>query len=286
MTIAEVPEASGPGVPTGSTARRFEGRVAFVTGAARGQGRAMAVRLAAEGADIIAVDICADMPTTGYAGSRPEDLAETVRMVEACGRRIIASEADIRDFDALDDAVARGVDDLGRLDVVIANAGITTSAPAWEISLENWEESISVNLTGAFYTAKVAIPVLLDQRAGGSIVFVSSVAGLRGLPLMADYVSAKHGVTGLAKALANELAPHRIRVNSIHPFGVETGLKVTELHPQLEARPDLGLYFMGTLPDRISQADDIAAATAWLASDEARHVTGIQLPVDLGRTNR
>ncbi|MEE4023386.1 mycofactocin-coupled SDR family oxidoreductase [Gordonia sp. PKS22-38] len=266
--------------------RRFVGKVALVTGAARGQGRAVAVRLAAEGADVIAIDICADLPTTQYPGSSPEDLAETMRLVEERGRRIVASQTDVRDFAGMQDAVRRGVAELGRLDVVVANAGMTTAAQAWEITPENWEASIGVNLTGAFYTAKAAIPSMIAQATGGSIVFVSSTAGLRGLPLLADYVSAKHGVTGLAKVLANELGLYRIRVNSIHPFGVETGLKVTELHPQLEATPAYAPFYQGTLPDRISQAEDIAAAIAWLASDEARHVTGVQLPVDLGRANR
>ncbi|MXP23343.1 mycofactocin-coupled SDR family oxidoreductase [Gordonia sp. HNM0687] len=267
-------------------AQRYVGKVALVTGAARGQGRAVAVRLAAEGADVIAVDICADLPTTQYPGASPEDLAETVRLVEKHGRRIVSSQTDVRDFAGMRSTVEEGLSELGRLDVVVANAGMTTAAPAWEITPENWEASIGVNLTGAFYTAKAAIPAMIEQATGGAIVFVSSTAGLRGLPLLADYVSAKHGVTGLAKVLANELGMHRIRVNSIHPFGVETGLKVAELHPQLEATPAYAPFYQATLPDRISQADDIAAAIAWLASDEARHVTGVQLPVDLGRANR
>ncbi|MFT4042414.1 MAG: mycofactocin-coupled SDR family oxidoreductase [Gordonia sp. (in: high G+C Gram-positive bacteria)] len=273
-------------MPASPQAHRFEGQVAFVTGAARGQGRAVAVRLAAEGADIIAVDICADLPTTQYPGARPEDLAETARLVEAHGRRIIASQTDVRDLDGLVRAVSEGVAAFGRLDVVVANAGMTTAAPAWEISAEHWEQTIGVNLTGAFYTAKATIPTLIAQGTGGAIVFTSSVAGLRGLPLLADYVAAKHGVTGLAKTLANELGVYRIRVNSVHPFGVDTGLKVNELHPQVEANPEFGAFYVGTLPDRVSEADDIAAAIAWLASGEARHVTGIQLPIDLGRTNR
>lgn len=273
-------------VPSTPIARRFEGKVAFITGAARGQGRATAVRLAAEGADIIAVDICQDLPTTQYPGATPQDLADTAQLVEQLDRRIITSTTDIRDFPALTAALNEGVSELGRLDVVIANAGMTTSAPAWEIDLEHWNATIDINLTGAFHTAKAAIPILLEQATGGAIVFTSSVAGLRGLPLMADYVAAKHGVTGLAKALANELGKYRIRVNTLHPFGVNTGLTVPELRPQLADFPELGPLLMGSLPDQVSDADDMAAAIAWLASDEARHVTGIQLPVDLGRTNR
>lgn len=265
--------------------RRFEGKVAFITGAARGQGRAEAVRLAAEGADIIALDVCADLATTTYPGPTPADLAETASLVEKYDRRIVTSITDVRDYDGVAAAVARGVSELGRLDVVVANAGMTTMSPAWEIPLRNWDETIAINLTGAFYTARAAIPVLIEQGEGGAIVFTSSVAGLRGLPLLADYVAAKHGVTGLAKTLANELGKYRIRVNSVHPHGVNTGLKMG-MRELLETEPELLPLYQGILPDPMSEAEDIAAAVAWIASDEARHVTGIQLPVDLGRTNR
>jgi SDR family mycofactocin-dependent oxidoreductase len=259
--------------------------VAFITGAARGQGRAEAVRLAAEGADIIALDICADLPTTTYPGPTPADLAETARLVEKLGRRAVTSIVDVRDYEALSGALRDGVTELGRLDVVVANAGMTTVGRAWEIPLENWDETIGINLTGAYYTARAAIPIMIEQGTGGAIVFTSSVAGLRGLPLIADYVAAKHGVTGLAKTLANELAKYRIRVNSVHPFGVNTGLQPGMRH-LIEETPELGPLYLGSLPDPVSEAEDIAAAVVWLASSEARHVTGIQLPVDLGRTNR
>jgi SDR family mycofactocin-dependent oxidoreductase len=264
---------------------RFQGKVVFITGAARGQGRAEAVRFAAEGADIIALDICADLPTTTYPGPTPADLAETARLVEKYDRRIVTSVTDVRDYDGVRAAVERGVAELGRLDVVVANAGMTTSANAWEIPLENWDATIGICLTGAYYTARAAIPVLIKQGVGGAIVFTSSVAGLVGLPLLADYVAAKHGVTGLAKTLANELARYRIRVNSVHPHGVNTELK-PGLRERLNGDQEYGPLFMGALPDPVSEPEDIAAAVAWLASDEARHVTGIQLPVDLGRTNR
>ena len=280
---SSIPEAPVPSAPN---AYRFQGKVAFITGAARGQGRAEAVRLAAEGADIIALDICEDLPTTTYAGSTPEDLAETARQVEKLDRRIITIQADTRDFATMKTALEAGVSELGRLDVVIANAGMTSAARTWEIDEEHWKTTIDINLTGAFHTAKAAIPIMLEQATGGSITFTSSVAGLVGLPLLADYVAAKHGVTGLAKTLANELAQYRIRVNSVHPFGVLTGLQMTEISTLLPEHPAYGPLYMPSLPDGISQADDIAAAVAWIASDEARHVTGIQLPVDLGRTNR
>jgi SDR family mycofactocin-dependent oxidoreductase len=279
---APSPHARIPAVPQ---ARRFEGQVVFITGAARGQGRAEAVRFAAEGADIIAVDICADLPTTTYPGPTPEDLAETARLVEEHDRRAVTAIVDVRDFEALSRALQQGVSELGRLDVVVANAGMTTIGRAWEIPLENWDVTIGVNLTGAFYTARAAIPIMIEQGTGGAIVFTSSVAGLRGLPWLADYVAAKHGVTGLAKTLANELAKYRVRVNSVHPHGVNTDLK-PGMRELIERDADLTPLFLGALPDPVSEAEDIAAAVAWLASNESRHVTGIQLPVDLGRTNR
>lgn len=281
--ISTIPEAPLPDAPN---ARRFVDKVVLITGAARGQGRAEAVRFAAEGADIIALDICADLPTAQYPGSTPADLAETAALVERHDRRIVTSITDVTDFSALKEAVDNGVEQLGRLDVVIANAGMTTASLTWEIDLDHWHATIDNNLNGAFYTAKATVPILIEQGVGGAIVFTSSVAGLKGLPLIADYAAAKHGVTGLAKTLANELAAYRIRVNTVHPHGVNTGLTVPELHGKLADRQDLGLLFMGSLPDETSEPEDIAAAVAWLASNEARHVTGIQLPVDLGRTNR
>lgn len=287
MTIPEqgdgVPAAP---VPSGPVGRRFVDKVVLVTGAARGQGRAEAVRLAAEGADIIAVDICRTLDTTQYSGPTPEDLAETVALVEKQERRIVAREVDTRDFDALAAAVREGVAELGGLDVVVANAGMTTAALTWEIDADHWRESIDVNLTGAFHTAKAAVPIMIEQGRGGAVVFIGSVAGMRGLPFLGAYVAAKHGVVGLAKTLANELAEYRIRVNTVIPHGVNTDLTVPEVFALMESAPHQQLLFAPALPDPVSTVDDIAAAVAWLASDEARHVTGIQLPVDLGRTNR
>ena len=274
-------------MPSPSGAHRFEGQVAFITGAARGQGRAEAVRFAQEGADIIAVDICRTMRSTAYSGATPDDLRETVRLVEAEGRRIVATEADVRDFAALDAALRAGVDDLGRLDVVIANAGICSAAMSWELTPEQWQDTIDTNLTGAFFTAKAAVPLLIEQGTGGAIVFTSSVAGLRGLPFLAHYSASKHGLVGLCRSLANELGQFGIRVNSIHPNGVATGMTVPDLAPLTEQYAEtLAPIFMQSLPDRFSQPADIANAVAWLASDEARHVTGIQLPIDLGALTR
>lgn len=267
--------------------RRFEGKVAFVTGAARGQGRAEALQLAEEGADIIAIDICRDMDETTYPGATPADLEQTVNLVEATDRRIVATQADVRDFEAVRDALTAGVEELGRLDVVVANAGLTTAALSWEITAEQWRETIDVNLTGVFHTAKAAIPILLEQGTGGSIVLTSSVAGLTGLPFLGHYVAAKHGVVGLCKTLANELGQFDIRVNTVHPYAVATELNVTELAPLFEQFPDtLKPMYQASLPYQASEPEDIARAVVWLASDEARHVTGVQLPVDLGRTSR
>ncbi|MGY1709039.1 mycofactocin-coupled SDR family oxidoreductase [Geodermatophilus sp. SYSU D00758] len=269
------------------TTRRLEGKVALITGAARGQGRAHAVRLAAEGADVIALDVNADARTTAYAGPTAADLAETVRLVEAQDRRIVAREADVRDFAALSAVVADGVAELGRLDVVVANAGICSAALSWEISLEQWQETLDTNLTGVFHTAKATVPVLLEQGTGGSIIITSSVAGLRGLPFLGHYAASKHGVVGLARTMANELGQHGIRVNTLHPHGVATGMTVPDMQPLMERyAPTLGPIFMQTLPDQVSQPEDVAAAVAWLASDDARHVTGVALPVDLGTLAR
>lgn len=267
--------------------QRFVGKVAFVTGAARGQGRAEAVRLAAEGADIIAVDNCRSAESTKYDGASEADLNELVTSVEALDRRIVAGRCDVRDFEGLSKVVADGVAELGRLDVVVANAGICSAAMSWEIGIDQWKETIDTNLTGVFYTAKATVPILLEQGTGGSIVFTSSVAGLRGLPFLGHYAASKHGVVGLAKTMANELGQHNIRVNTVHPHGVATGMNVPEMFALVEKYAStLGPLFMGALPDQVSQPEDIANAVAWLASDEARHVTGIQLPVDLGTLAR
>lgn len=272
---------------TVTASRRFEDKVAFVTGAARGQGRAIAVRLASEGARIVGLDICAPFTTTHYAPATPDDLAETVRLVEAQGAPMIAIQGDVRDYSAVQGAIDRAVEQFGRLDVTIANAGICTAARLWDITPEQWAETIDVNLTGAFHTAQASAKQMIAQGDGGAIVLTSSVAGLRGLPLLAHYSASKHGVTGLCRAFASELADFNIRVNSIHPTGVRTDMTMPDLHPLLTERADtLGPIFMNALPVPATEPGDIAAAVAWLASDEARHVTGVQLPIDLGALTR
>jgi SDR family mycofactocin-dependent oxidoreductase len=267
---------------------RLDGKVAFVTGAARGQGRAHARRLAQEGADIIAADICAPVPTVKYPGSTPEDLQETVRLVETEDRRIVAREVDTRDLAGLEQLVKDGVAQLGRLDIVVANAGIMTAGRLWELSSEQWDQMIGVNLTGTFNTVKASVPIMIEQGTGGSIILISSVSGLVGQPFVGHYVTTKHGVVGMCRSLANELGEYNIRVNSVHPVGVNT-LMVTEpdLFPMIEERAaTLGPIFMNTLPFEFLEPEDIAGLVAFLVSDEAKYMTGAQVPMDLGNTNR
>lgn len=270
---------------------RVSGKVAFITGAARGQGRSHAVRLAEEGADIIAVDICRQVPTAGYPMATPEDLAETVRQVKALDRRIVAAEADVRDHAALRRVLDAGVAELGRLDIVAANAGIAGCfGPAEELSEAAWADMLDINLTGVWHTAKAAIPHL-KASGGGSLILTSSGAGLRGYPNLAHYTAAKHGVVGLMRTLALELAPAGIRVNSIHPNMVDTPMIMNEetyrlFRPDLEhpAREDLAAagLALNALPIPWVEPIDISNAVLFLASDEARYVTGVALPVDAG----
>lgn len=266
---------------------RYLGKTALITGAARGQGRAHAVRLAQEGADVAVLDICADLPTTGYPGPTEEDLAETVRLVEKEGRKAVSYVVDIRDFDALKAAVDDSAEQLGGLDVLVANAGICTGSRFVDISLEQWKETIDVNLGGTFHTLKCVVPHMIEQGRGGAIVVVSSVAGLRGLPYLADYVASKHAITGLARTVGNEVAQYRIRVNTIHPAAVPTGMVTPGLFPLvMEDAHTLAPIFMNALPAQHTEPEDIAAAVAWLCSDEASTVTGAALPIDMGTLMR
>ena len=266
----------------------LDGKVAFITGAARGQGRAEAVRLASDGASIIAVDICDQIASVPYPLATPDDLALTVKLVEDTGARIVAQQADVRDQDALKNALAAGVDVLGRLDIVVANAGI---APM-QSGPEGWQDVIDVNLTGVYHTVEVAIPKLVEQGDGGAIVLTSSVAGLIGVGShdagAVGYVAAKHGIVGLVRLYANLLAPHSIRVNSVHPAGVDTPMINNEATRQwLGSIADKTPQEMGNaLPVQVLQPEDIANAVAWLVSDEARYVTGVTLPVDAGSVNK
>ncbi|WP_299953245.1 mycofactocin-coupled SDR family oxidoreductase [uncultured Modestobacter sp.] len=271
----------------------MEGKVALVTGAARGQGRSHAVRLAEEGADVIAVDRCGQIGTVPYPMATPDDLAETVRQVEAADRRIVAAQADVRDGAAMKQVVDDGVARLGRLDVVVANAGVTSYARAEDLSDEMWDDVVGTCLSGVFRTARAAIPHL--KADGGAMVLISSTEGLTANQHMAHYTAAKHGVVGLTKVLALELAPHRIRVTSVHPTSVDTGMIHNEatyelfrpdLAPGEISRDDVAGPFQGlnALPVPWMDPVDTTEAVAWLVSDAARYVTGIQLPVDAGAT--
>lgn len=271
---------------------RVEGKVAFITGAARGQGRAEAIRLAQEGADIIAVDICAPVETSVAEPSTPEDLAETVRAVEALDRRIVAAEADVRDFDALNAALVDGVAQLGRLDIVVANAGMWSYGLAEELSEVAWQTVIDVVLTGVWHTTKAAIPILKAQATGGSIIITSSGSGVKGAyQHIAHYVAAKHGVQGLMSTLALELAPHFIRVNTVNPSNVNTDLIhnaptyelfAPDMAPADRTKETVAPRFqtLSVLPVPWTEPEDIANVVLWLASDESRYVTGLPVLIN------
>jgi (+)-trans-carveol dehydrogenase len=272
------------------TVGRVAAKVAFITGAARGQGREHAIRLAEEGADILAVDMCADIDTVGYPLATEADLAETADMVEKSGRRIVTAKADVRNFESLSAAVKQGVAELGALDIVVANAGISGSpAPAASIEQSAWQTMLDINLTGVWHTVKAAIPHMTN--GGGSIILVSSMLGLRGGGYMAHYASAKHGVVGLMNSLANELAWQSIRVNSIHPGNILTPMIDNDsfrrtLRPDLsdptmdDAAQVIGHFHM--LPKPVIDARAVSNAVLFLASDEAQYITGAALPVDAG----
>ena len=268
---------------------KLDGKVAFITGAARGQGRAHAVRLAEEGADVIAVDVCAQYATVVYPMSRPEDLAETVRLVEAQGRRIVASEADVCDVAALQKAFDEGAAELGGVDVVVANAGIGPGGQTTDD--EQWDDVVNVNLKGVWNTLRVSVPTMLTQDRGGSIILTSSTGGLIGTPVinggMLAYTAAKHGVVGLMRSYANYLAPHHIRVNSIAPTTVATPMANNgDLSMLKKYEPAIARSLENAMPVDYVEARDVANAVAWLASDDARYVTGTVVPVDAGLLNK
>ena len=276
-------------------AGRVAGKVAFITGAARGQGRSHAVRLAQEGADIIAVDICDQVETVPYPLATREDLAQTVAMVEACDRRIVSRIADVRDSEAMKRVVDDGVAELGRLDIVAANAGIWSPGRIEQLSDPVWHEMIDINLTGAWYTAKAAIPHLRAGGAGGSIILTSSVAGLKGGPGIVHYITAKHGIVGMMRALAMELAPERIRVNSLNPTQVNTDMLMNESIKKLFVpdRDDVPMeefvavsQSLNALPVPWVEPTDVSHALLFLASDESRYITGVALPVDAGGASK
>jgi SDR family mycofactocin-dependent oxidoreductase len=271
---------------------RLDGKVAFVTGAARGQGRSHALRMAQEGADIIAVDITSQVGSVPYAMATPDDLAETVRQVEALDRRIVATQADVRDFGQLKAALDNGVAQLGKLDIVSANAGIFSFGTMEELDETTFGDVIATNLTGVWHTAKAAIPHL-RAAGGGSMILTSSSAGVKAIQNAGHYVAAKHGVIGLMRTLALELAPDMIRVNTVNPTSVNTDmiqnaatytLFAPDLPVEERTKENLGGRFamMNALPIPWVEPVDISNAVLWLASDEARYVTGVVLPIDAG----
>lgn len=274
---------------------KLQGKVALITGAARGQGRSHAVRLAEDGADIVAIDIAAPIPTAYYPAATPADLQLTAKLVEAEGARVLAAEADVRDQAALDEVVKTAMVAFGHIDIVVANAGTASHAPTWELTDDQWQNVVDVNLTGVWRTIKACVPSMIARGQGGAVVLTSSLAGLHGYGNIAGYVAAKHGVNGLMRTLANELGPHNIRVNTVCPGLINTDMMMNEgtyamfrpdlQHPTLE---DAKVAFrtMQLLPLDWLEPRDVSNAIAFLVSDEARAITGVALPVDGGQLQR
>ena len=267
----------------------LEGKVAFITGAARGQGRSHAVRLAQEGANIIAVDICSQIESVPYPMSTPSDLEQTVKEVEAEGSRIVARQGDVRDVADLRRVFEEGTAELGPVDIVLANAGIGPGGH--EPQDQDWEDVIAVNLTGVWNTGRVAIPSMIERGEGGAIVLTSSTGGLMGVGTndtgILGYTAAKHGVIGLMRSWANYLAPHNIRVNSVAPTGCRTPMVTnSSLSDILEANPGVASAMSNAMPVDMVEAIDVSNAIAWLVSDDARYVTGSVIPVDAGSLNK
>jgi SDR family mycofactocin-dependent oxidoreductase len=264
----------------------LEGRVAFITGVARGQGRAHAVRLASEGVAVIGLDVCSNLPTMDYDNADEDDLAETARLVEKEGGRIVALEADVRDFASVSKAFEEGFAEFGRVDIIVANAGICRYGSE-DDPIAVWHDIIATNLTGAFHTVRAALPAMQAGGRGGSIVLTSSTAGLKGtgsaLAGVQAYTAAKRGLVGYMQVLANNLASEWIRVNTIHPTGVRSGMTLNEAMQQAAANMGEAISAMqNALPIEMLDPEDIANAVAWLVSDEAKYITGIQLPLDAG----
>jgi SDR family mycofactocin-dependent oxidoreductase len=266
---------------------RVEGKVALITGAARGQGRADAVRLAQEGADIIAVDIAGPLPSVAYDSATPEELAETASLVEKLDRRIVTAQLDVRDLEALTRAVDDGVAQLGRLDVIVANAGICVPKAWDQVTPTIFDDTISINVRGVWNTVMAGAPHLV-RAGGGSIILISSAAGIKVQPFMVPYTTSKFAVRGMAKAFAAELAAHNIRVNSVHPTGVNTpmgsGGMQAEIGAAMATFPRLGAMFMNMLPVETTEPEDVADTVLFLASDESKFITAHEIAPDAGVT--
>jgi SDR family mycofactocin-dependent oxidoreductase len=272
-------------------AGRLQDKVAFITGAARGQGRAHAVRFAEEGADIIAVDICQQIDTVGYPMGCPEDLDETVNLVEKTGRRIVAEHADVRDVSRLESVLANAVAELGRLDFVLANAGVGTGIGLVAPTANSYVDAIDIMLNGVYYTIESALPHLLEHGDGGAIVITSSAAGFKSIardfgnrnPGLAGYTAAKHGVIGLMRYYATTLAEKQIRVNSVHPTGVATPMIQNDMMDGfLEQHPTLAAGFTNLLPVSVIEPEDVTEAMVYLCGKSGRYITGTTLSVDAG----
>ena len=273
----------------------LEGRVAFITGAARGQGRAHAVRLASEGADVIAIDICGPISDTiTYPPATTEEHTETVRAVESTGRKVLAREVDIRDLAALEQVVADGVEQFGRLDIVVANAGVLSWGRMWEMSEEQWDTVIDVNLNGTWRTIRAAVPAMIEAGNGGSIIIVSSSAGLKATPGNGHYSASKHGLVALTNALALEVGEYGIRVNSIHPYSIDTPMVEREAMMAVFAKHPSYLHSFAPMPlhpvnhqskkglKEFMTPEEVSDVVAWLASDGSATVSGSQIAVDRG----
>jgi SDR family mycofactocin-dependent oxidoreductase len=270
------------------TGNRVQGKVALVTGAARGQGRADAVRLAEEGADVIVVDVCGPLPGVSYASATPADLAETAALVEKAGRRAVSGIADIRDLEALRSVVDDAAGQFGRLDIVVANAGICIMRAWDQVTPQIFADTISTNITGTWNTVMVAAPHLI-AAGGGSVILISSAAGIKVQPFLVPYTTSKFAVRGMAKAFAAELARHSIRVNSVHPTGVNTPMGSGdgmggELGAAIATNERIGAMFMNMLPVDRTEPEDVADTVLFLASDESRFITAHELAPDAGNT--
>ncbi|ORA35040.1 mycofactocin-coupled SDR family oxidoreductase [Mycobacterium aquaticum] len=261
-------------------------RVAYVTGAARGQGRSHCVRLARAGADIVALDACAPVAeANGYAPATSDDLAETVALVEAEGRKVLAREVDVRDADGQRRLVADAVEQFGRLDIVVANAGVLNWGRLWEISAQQWQDTLDINLTGVFNTVQAVVPAMIAAGNGGSIITVSSAAGVKAVPGCAHYCASKFGVVGLTNALAVELGEFGIRVNSIHPYGTDTPMgNDVSMYQLLQDHPQyIHSFSPGALPtESLIAPDDISDIVVWLAGDASSLLTAAQIPAEKG----
>jgi SDR family mycofactocin-dependent oxidoreductase len=271
-----------------------EKKVAFITGVARGQGRAHAVKLASKGMNIIGLDICEDIGTMDYPNASEDDLQATAKAVEAAGGAVVAEKGDVRSRDDLSRVLKAGLDRFGRVDVLVANAGIVRLSPGGDRD-RIWSDIIDVNLTGVWRTIEVVLPAIRAGGRGGSVVITSSSAGIKGVASdkagAQAYTAAKRGLVGLMQVLANEHASEMIRVNTIHPTGVVSGMTQNPAMRALQEQAAAGgentiSQMQNALPIEILEAEDIANAVAWLVSDEAAYITGVQLPLDAGFTVR